>query len=120
MKINIQFSESGSSLEGSCGAKYKTLLTAQDLDKFRPKIRSVLLAHVTAVFCITLQSLWLLSRKTDGKYDIRANICVCWVLGCSLHGHACGGYYKDAGAQQRRETRAFLHAGHSDLKKGKK
>lgn len=39
--------------------------------------------------------------------------------GCSLHSHAGGGRYQDPGTEQRREARALLHAGHSDLKKGK-
>lgn len=42
-----------------------------------------------------------------------------WFTGCSLHSHAGGGRYQDTGIEQRRETRALLHAGHSDLKKGK-
>lgn len=51
--------------------------------------------------------------------SVPTSVCVCWVLGCSLHSHAGGGRYQDAGVEQRRETRAFLHAGHPDLKEGK-
>lgn len=50
--------------------------------------------------------------------DVCLLACV-WFAGCRLHSHACGGCYQDAGVEQRGETRALLHAGHSDLKKGK-
>lgn len=46
-------------------------------------------------------------------------VCACLVLGCSLHSHASGSCYQDAGIEQRGETCAFLHAGHPDFKKGK-
>lgn len=50
--------------------------------------------------------------------DVCLLACV-WFAGCRLHSHAGGGCYQDAGVEQRGETRALLHAGHSDLKKGK-
>lgn len=44
---------------------------------------------------------------------------VYWILGSSLHCHAGGSCYQEAGVEQRRETCTFLHAGHPDLEKGK-
>lgn len=43
---------------------------------------------------------------------------VCLSLGCGLYRHAGGRHDQEAGAEQRRETRALLHDGHPDLQTG--
>lgn len=75
------------------------------------------------MFCFCFILSFGTSAKGEGvELDlILPGICVVHLLfpGCSLHSHASGGRYQDAGIEQRRETRSLLHAGHSDLEKGK-
>lgn len=70
------------------------------------------LLSTSANACVR-ESSWISSLLT-----VCVLACV-WLAGCRLHSHAGGGRHQDAGVEQRGETCAPLHAGHSDLKKGK-
>ena len=116
MKINIEISEEVLSLESPGGTKH-TRTTVEDLDKIR--LQTFLLSSAVLM---SLQYPGSISNALVRNCRCVSNhanpclcVCVCWVLGCSLHCHAGGSCYQDAGIEQRGETCALLHAGHPDF-----